>query len=94
MKRGKVIKCERVKLLSCELIKEVEKEGYIYLGKVEFDNIKENEMKQKTKKGYKQRLQLVLKLKVNDKKQNNSNKCIDSGCIQIRNRNTTVQEKQ
>ena len=45
----------------------VEKEGYTYLGIVELDKIKENEMKEKTIKEYKQRLRLVLKSKLNGK---------------------------
>ena len=45
MKRGKVIRYEGVKLPSCEVMKEVKKEGYIYLSIVELDKIKENEMK-------------------------------------------------
>ena len=48
-------------------MKEVEKEGYTYLGKVELDKVKENEMKEKTIKEYQQRLRLVLKSKLNVK---------------------------
>ena len=53
MKRGKVVRCEGIKPPNCELIKEVEKGGYKYLGIVELDKIKENEMKEKTMKRYK-----------------------------------------
>ena len=35
MKRGKVVRCEGIKLPNCEVMKEVEKEGYTYLGIVE-----------------------------------------------------------
>ena len=48
MKRGKVVRCEGIKLPNCEVMKEVEKEGYTYLGIVELDKIKVNEMKEKT----------------------------------------------
>ena len=48
IQRGKVVRCEGIKLPNCEVIKEVEKEGYTYLGIVELDKIKENEMKKKT----------------------------------------------
>ena len=48
-------------------MKEVEKEGYTYLGIVELGKIKVNEMKEKTIKEYKRRLQLVLKSKLNGK---------------------------
>ena len=61
MKRGEIVRCEGIKLLNCKLIKEVEKAGRTYLGLVELDKIKENEMKEKTIKEYKRRLRLVLK---------------------------------
>ena len=48
-------------------MKEVEKEGYTYLGIVELGKIKVNEMKEKTIKEYKRRLRLVLKSKLNGK---------------------------
>ena len=65
MKRGKVVKCDGIKLPNNEVMKEVEKEGYTYLGIVELDKIKENEMKEKTIKEYKRRLRLILKSKLN-----------------------------
>ena len=49
-------------------MKEVEKEGYTYLGMVKLDKIKENEMKEKTIKEYNPKLRLVLKSKLNGKK--------------------------
>ena len=67
MKRGKVVRCEGIKLPKCEVMKEVEKEGYAYLGIVELHKIKGNEMKEKTIKEYKRRLRLVLKSKLNVK---------------------------
>ena len=48
-------------------MKEVEKEGYSYLGIVELHKIKENEMKEKTMKEYQRRVRLVLKSKLNRK---------------------------
>ena len=48
MKRGKVARCEGIKLPNSEVMKEVEKEGYTYLGIVELDKNKEKEMKEKT----------------------------------------------
>ena len=53
MKRGKVVRCEGIKLPNCEVMKEVEKEGYTYLDLDELDRIKENEMKEITIKEYK-----------------------------------------
>ena len=67
MKRGKVVRCEGIKPPNCEVMKEVEKIGYTYLGIVELDKIKENEMKEKTRKKYKRKLRLVLKSKLNGK---------------------------
>ena len=67
MKRGKVVRYERIKLTNSEIMKKVEKEGYTYLGIVELDKIKENEMKEKTIKEYKRRLRLVVKSKLNRK---------------------------
>ena len=46
-------------------MKEVEKEGYTYLGIVELNKIKENEMKDKTKE-YIRRLRPVIKSKLNE----------------------------
>ena len=67
MKRTKVIRCEGIKLPNCGVVKEVKKEGYTYLGLVELDKIKENELKEKTIKEYKRRLLIVLKSKLNGK---------------------------
>ena len=67
MKRGKVVRCEGIKLPNTEVMKEIEKEGYTYLGIAELDKIRENEMKEKTIKEYKRRLRLVLKSKLNGK---------------------------
>ena len=47
MKRGKVVRCEGIKHPNTEVMKEVEKEGYTYLGIVELDKIKEHKMKEK-----------------------------------------------
>ena len=53
MKRGKVVRCEGIKLLNNEVMKEVEKEGYTNVDILELDKIKKNEMKEKTIKKYK-----------------------------------------
>ena len=65
--RGKVVRCEGIKLPNSDVMKEVEKEGYTYLGIVELDKIKENEMKENTINEYKQTARLVLKSKLNVK---------------------------
>ena len=67
MKRRRVVRCEGVMLPNNEVMKEVEKEGYTYLGIVELDKIKEDEMKKKTIKEYKRRLRLILRSKPNRK---------------------------
>ena len=56
MRRGKVVRCKGIKLSNGEVMKEVEKEGYTYLGRAELDKIKENEMIEKTINEYKRRL--------------------------------------
>ena len=67
MRRGKLVRCDGIMLPNNEVMKEVEKEGYTYLGIVEFDKINENEMKKKTIKEYQRRLRLILKSKLNGK---------------------------
>ena len=46
-------------------MKEVEKEEYTYLSIAELDQIKVNEINERTIKEYKRRLRLVLKSKLN-----------------------------
>ena len=41
MKRGKVVRCEGIRLPNCEVMKEVEKEECKCLGIIELDKIKE-----------------------------------------------------
>ena len=65
MKRGKIVKNEGIKLPDGEVMKQVEQEGYIYLGIIELDKIKETEMKEKIIEEYKQRQRLILKSKLN-----------------------------
>ena len=62
LKRGKIVRCEGIELPNDEMIKEVGQEGYTYLGIVELDKVKENEMKEKTMKEYRLRLNLKSKL--------------------------------
>ena len=67
LKRGKIVRRQGIELPNGETMKEVEQEEYTYLGIVELDKIKENEMKEKTIKEYKRRLRLILKSKLNGK---------------------------
>ena len=65
LKRGKVVRSEGIELPSGEVMREVEQEGYTYLGIVELDKIKEDEMKDKITREYKRRLRLILRSKLN-----------------------------
>ena len=95
MKRGKVVRCEGIMLPNNEVMNEVEKEGYTYLGIVELDKIKEDEMKNKTIKEYKRRLRLILKSKLNGKNKITAINTwgVGSGGIQIWSRNSTVERE-
>ena len=53
---GKIVRHQGIELPNGETMKEVEQEGYTYLGIVEMDKIKEIEMKEKTIIEYKRRL--------------------------------------
>ena len=48
-------------------MKEVDENGYTYLGILELDEIKEHKIKNKVAAEYKRRLRLILKSKLNDK---------------------------
>ena len=48
-------------------MKEVDENGYTYLGILQLDEIKEHEMKNKVTAEYKRRLRLILKSKLNGK---------------------------
>ena len=65
LKRGKIVESEGIQLINGETMKEVGEEGYTYLGILELDKIKEDEMKVAIQKEYKRRLRLVLKSKLN-----------------------------
>ena len=61
LERGKVARCEGIKLPDGEVLKEVEQEGCRYLGIIELDKIKGSEMKERLINEYKRRLRLILK---------------------------------
>ena len=56
MKKGEIVRCDGIELPNVEVMKEVEQDGYTYLGIAELDKIKESEMKEKTIKEYQWRL--------------------------------------
>ena len=67
LKKGKLVKFEGIHLYNQETMKELDENGYTYLGILELDEIKEHEMKIKVTAEYKRRLRLILKSKLNGK---------------------------
>ena len=67
LKKGKLVKFDGIHLPNQEIKKEVDENGYTYLGILELDEIKEHEMKIKVTAEYKRRLRLILKSKLNGK---------------------------
>ena len=65
LKKGKLVKFHGIHLPNQEIMKEVDENGYTYLGILELDEIKEHEMKNKVTAEYKRRLRLILKSKLN-----------------------------
>ena len=66
MNRRKVKSIDGIELPSGEKIKEIE-DGYKYLGILEYDRVKEQEMKDKFRNEYFRRAKLILKSKLNGK---------------------------
>ena len=66
MKRGKVIKSERISMLDGKMIKNIEEGGYKYLGILEADGVKHEEMKDQIKKEYIRRVRNIVKSKLNE----------------------------
>ena len=60
-----IVKSEGIMLADGEVMNQVGQEGYIYLGIIELDKIRETEMKEKITKKYKRRQRLILKSKLN-----------------------------
>ena len=58
---------ERAEMPDGERIKEVEQNGYKYLGILEYKKIKENEMKENFWRKYFRRIKLIMKSKLNDR---------------------------
>ena len=67
LKKGKLAKFDGIYLPNQEIMKEVDENGYTYLGILELDEIKEHEMKINVTAGYKRRLRLILKSKLDGK---------------------------
>ena len=62
---GKIKSTDGIELPSGGKIREIEEDGYKYLGILEYDRVKEQEMKDKFGKKYFRRAKLILKSKLN-----------------------------
>ena len=65
LKRGTVVSSEGVEMPDGERIKEVEKNGYKYLGILEYNKIKESKMKENFQREYLRRTKLIMKSRLN-----------------------------
>ena len=74
MKRGKKVRFDDITLLDEQIIREIEEEGYKFLGILWVDMMREKEMKKRFMREYKRRLKLVLKSKLNGKNKINATK--------------------
>ena len=61
----KVVSSEGVEMPDGERIEEVEKNGYKYLGILEYNKIKESKMKENFRKDYLRRTKLIIKSRIN-----------------------------
>ena len=82
LKRGKVDKAKnrRLNLPNEKLMKTINEEGYKYLGLLEYDKVKEKEMKTEFAREYKRRIRLILISKLNGK---NKIRAINSWAVAI-----------
>lgn len=67
LKRGKVVKTDGVVMPDGDVMRQIEDDGYKYLGIMEMDQIMESTMKAASGKEYLRRLQLILKSQLNGK---------------------------
>ena len=65
MKRGEVVKSEGISMPDGKMMKNIEEGGYKYLGILEADGVKHEEMKDQIKKEYIRRVRNILKSKLN-----------------------------
>ena len=65
LKRGKVVSSEAAVMPDGEIIKEVVKNGYQYLGILEYNKIKESKMKENFRREYLRRTKLIMKSRLN-----------------------------
>ena len=67
LKKGKLFQFHGIHLPKQEITKEVDENGYTYLGLLELDEIKEHQMEIRVTAEYNRRLRLILKSKLNGK---------------------------
>ena len=65
MKRGKVVKSEGISMPDGKIMKNIDESGYRYLGILEADGVKHEEMEDQIKKEYIRRVRNMLKSKLN-----------------------------
>ena len=65
MKRGKVVESDGLCMPDGEMMRNIEESGYKYLGVLEVDGIKHDQMKEQVKKEYTRRIRSILKSKLN-----------------------------
>ena len=65
MERGKIIRTDGIKLIDGQGMKDIDENGYTYLGILESETIKEKEIKEKFSKEYMGQLRLILRSKLN-----------------------------
>ena len=61
IKRGKVVKSEGISMSNGKMMKNIEKSGYKYLGILEADGVKHEEMKGQINKEYIRRVRNIVK---------------------------------
>ena len=67
IQRGKVTRTEGIQLPHGNNIKDIDENGYKYLGIIEGEEIKHQEINEKIKKEYIKRLKAILKSKLNSR---------------------------
>ena len=80
IQRGKVTRTEGIQLPDGNNIKDIDEEGYKYLGIIEGEEIKHQEMKEKVRKEYIKRLRAILKSKLNS---GNTVKAINTWAVPV-----------
>ena len=67
LKRGKVVSSEGAEMPDGERIKVVQKNGYKYLGILEYNKIRESKMQENFREEYSRRTKLIMKSRLSGK---------------------------